>query len=469
VSLGRLMYPAGVLAILTGLCSVYMAMYWIPHYTREVEIILRDDIKRVAMARLRSRGMAEIRGFQGSRGRLFADYADPNTEPPVMDGVLAIIERIDRPTEVVTAQSVRLDFDRGRDRLILFLDDSWGSPQGRQIEASTMIVQIPLPPRISDKVKYKDVEALFALREEPIGDPGVQMGLQLVQNLYHRQRFMELLAERFATGPGPWTHTFRREDPLPAGKSAATTTPLTDTVGRRYRLTVPQREKAEGILQMQNPTLEIFRHGFENRPTEAPDYERYQARFAVIEPRLKFTGGTNDLRLEMRNCTSALQRQGDELREIPSIRQGSFSVDGLLMEPILETSETPDYAEVYRNLDRYTAHPDMADARGNVTQAINKLLRNIEAELHSRLAMGVCCLLFVFLGAGLGVLCRTGDYVLALCISSAPGAVTLGVIVMGRRVLVDLESPTIGIAVIWGGPVLLLIVAIFLFRHLMKR
>jgi lipopolysaccharide export LptBFGC system permease protein LptF len=466
IGVGTLMYPAFALAVITGLASSHMAMYMIPVYTREVELVLRDNIKRVAMSRLRSRGWAEIKGQGASSGRLFADEADPDRDPPVMWGVLFLIERSALDRQVVTAEEVSMDFEPDTDRLLLRLKGTWGTPQDRQLEAGEVTIQMSLPPRIGEKVKYKTLDELLVLQDAPVDDADVRGRLTDLAQLHQVWLFTELLKEKYGRPDRPRVHTFVR----PGGPADGSPDPAEGEPPVHYRLSAggPPRI-GNGVAILPEATLEVFREGFDADPSASPVYEFYRADNALLISDVVFASGRNGVRLLLQGCTLVRERgPGGGLREVPVIRKPELRVDGLEMPGKLYNPKALDHVKVLRDMQSW---PDelLPEKRADALKSVDDLHRKIQAELHSRFAMGVCCLLFVFLGAGLGVTARTGDYIVALAVSAAPGALTLGVVVMGRRILVDMANPAIGIATIWGGPALLLLANVLLFRQLLRR
>jgi lipopolysaccharide export LptBFGC system permease protein LptF len=469
ISVARLLHPAMALAVLTGLASLYMALYLIPFYTLQVEFIVRDNIKRVAMAKLRTRGMALIRGYGSSNGQLYADEADPNVDPPIMRGVLVLVSQQGKAREPMMADTVRIDFDPASSKLSMLLSDCWSTPQGRRVGAGDLLVEIPLPPRVTDRTKFRNFEELLALRVAPVESVEVRHELIGLKAQKHRIEVLERLTEWFARPEGPWRHDFVRD-----GSASLAADPgdvqcyrvVAGAIG--VPVPVDAKNTAAGGMLLAKVTVEVFQRRHSAEPPASPSYERYEADYAVVEPDIDFFNEKGFLRLRLSGVRSAAQKVGRIMAPIPEVRQREVTFDGLALEPAVPSLQSLNYAEIQRESERWT-DPTLQEPLKNLRTATKGLLREVDAELHSRFAMGACCLLFVFLGAGLGVLSRSGDYVVALAVSAIPGALTLGVVVLGRRVFLNMENPLVGAVIIWAGPALLLLGNLVLYRHLLRR
>lgn len=464
ISLGKLMYPALALAVLTGLTSVYMAMYWIPMYTREIEVVLRRDVTRVVMSRLRSRGVATIGGQGTQASRIVADWAIATGDRPLMRGVLALTDSSGRERQVITADSLEMIYDEDTGAMTLKLRGPWGTPQGRQFGADGMVMQTSLPPQFTEKVKYKNWDELQKLRDAPVDDVDVKGAIRGIMDLDYFRRFYELFQHLYNEPNSPRVFVFS------SNPSASSQPELAARL--RCRLASPGPTGSvpgTGWLNLPDPTIEVFSEGYEDSPASAPVYRYYKARVVQLEPEFNYGADRCSMRLRLMNVTEARERVVSAIQDSP-IRQIDQLIEGLEMIPKPPAYRTLDWGNVYRfELPKMPDTEAFNSARQRIDNGIRQVLLNIDAEIHSRIAMGACCLLFVFLGAGLGVLCRTGDYIVALAVSVAPGALTLGVIVLGRRVLINMENPVAGVLTIWGGPLLLLIANVVLFQRLLRR
>ena len=101
---------------------------------------------------------------------------------------------------------------------------------------------------------------------------------------------------------------------------------------------------------------------------------------------------------------------------------------------------------------------------------IQKTLAEIEAEIHSRLVFGIGCVSLIMIGIGLGIFLRDGHLLSAFGASSLPAAVLVVCIMMGKNITKNPDaSAGSGIVLMWGGLVVLSLLAIMLYHRLLKN
>jgi len=101
---------------------------------------------------------------------------------------------------------------------------------------------------------------------------------------------------------------------------------------------------------------------------------------------------------------------------------------------------------------------------------IQDTLAEIEAEIHSRLVFGIGCVSLIMIGIGLGIFLRDGHLLSAFGASSLPAAVLVVCIMMGKNITKNPDaSAGSGIVLMWSGLVLLSLLAIVIYRRLLKN
>jgi len=101
---------------------------------------------------------------------------------------------------------------------------------------------------------------------------------------------------------------------------------------------------------------------------------------------------------------------------------------------------------------------------------IQKTLAEIEAEIHSRLVFGIGCVSLIMIGIGLGILLRDGHLLSAFGASSLPAAVLVVCIMMGKNITKNSDAQAgSGIVLMWGGMLFLSLLAIVVYRKLLKN
>ncbi len=111
----------------------------------------------------------------------------------------------------------------------------------------------------------------------------------------------------------------------------------------------------------------------------------------------------------------------------------------------------------------------------NLQNAFKKKLQdtliNIKAEIHTRLALGVSCIPLILIGIALGVMFRGGHMLTAFGISSIPAVLLVVFLMMGKNVTKhkDLSAANFGLFLIWSGCFVLVLLALHLYRKLLKN
>jgi hypothetical protein len=116
------------------------------------------------------------------------------------------------------------------------------------------------------------------------------------------------------------------------------------------------------------------------------------------------------------------------------------------------------------------ASPKLTDLQENLQRRIRETLAEIEAETHSRLVFGVGCLSMILIGIGLGIIFKGGHLLTAFGASCIPAAVLVVGIMMGRNVAKNIGTHAgSGIVLMWAGFVFLCLLAVLIYRRLLKN
>lgn len=105
------------------------------------------------------------------------------------------------------------------------------------------------------------------------------------------------------------------------------------------------------------------------------------------------------------------------------------------------------------------------------------LINHIRSELHARLAFVISCLLLVLVGAALGMMFRSGNFLTAFAVSVIPAMLSVVLIVTGQHtaenvpqwIRADNNPLNAGITIIWAGNVVIAIAAVVLLWRLQRK
>ncbi|MBT3200331.1 MAG: LptF/LptG family permease [Phycisphaerales bacterium] len=135
--------------------------------------------------------------------------------------------------------------------------------------------------------------------------------------------------------------------------------------------------------------------------------------------------------------------------------------------------------EAYHNIDGLTGNEAIRKKLSTLkNKHVVRLIMDIEAEKHMRLAFGVSCLLMVMLGGVLGLIFKGGQFVSALFTSTVPAATVVITILMGKNLaqnpdVMRLDGPSgslsLGVIVIWGGIGLLTVATGLIYWRVSKK
>ena len=140
-----------------------------------------------------------------------------------------------------------------------------------------------------------------------------------------------------------------------------------------------------------------------------------------------------------------------------------------------------------RSLTEYSVNPNLPReqlAAMNLTQEQRKLIReltglanDIVTESNSRISFAISCLILTFVGAALGMMFRSGNFLSAFAISFVPALIAITLIMAGQRVGSTIpigypkgENPLqLGMTLIWSGNAANLLIAVGLWWRLQRQ
>jgi lipopolysaccharide export LptBFGC system permease protein LptF len=114
--------------------------------------------------------------------------------------------------------------------------------------------------------------------------------------------------------------------------------------------------------------------------------------------------------------------------------------------------------------------PILKNLQDKLQRKIQQTLADIRAELHSRLVFGIGCVSLMMIGIGLGIILKGGHLLSAFGASSVPAAVLIVCIMMGKNITKNPYTyASSGILLMWAALVLLSVLAVIMYRELLKN
>ena len=112
---------------------------------------------------------------------------------------------------------------------------------------------------------------------------------------------------------------------------------------------------------------------------------------------------------------------------------------------------------------------EMLEKRIGLRRAADKFRRKVAALIHFRLGFCTCALVTVLMGAALGVIFRGARLLAAIGLSVVPLASVALMMLMGRQLAQHAGTEAVGIAIIWGGLLLVAVADVCILRVGVRR
>ena len=239
--------------------------------------------------------------------------------------------------------------------------------------------------------------------------------------------------------------------------------------GDRYVLSAPIIREQGELLRLRSRgkrpvRVELFTGG----NTDGPPARTYLAESGLLKVRTSALAAEPTIDLELENV-EVIGRPGgpsggDRLIPIRQLRWPSplFADDTDQMPP----NRLRDLADD----DAFADSPQVTAVSGELKNRIDALRRRITAQRHERAASAVSCMLLLLLGAVLSIQLRGQTPLVVYFWSFLLAIVTIVIISSGQNVAGATGTPlALGMAVIWSGNALLLVVVLAVYRKMARH
>jgi len=452
ISLLTLLYPALVLALLVGMAAILLGFHIIPSFTEDFETLIRSDAKAIVFRNIEQKGNL---GDLLPDYRVYADYADPKKN--LLSGVAVLKLRHNEVEEITTARQVQINFQRQNpqsDQIALRLINARTVINNYSADIGDTTIYIPVPSLWQDEIKFKKLAQMKAIERDMTLFPPINKSLTDI-----RRQFM---AESFFQG---CDQQFRRQGFVDLHQSAGGYLRLFAAGCRRYLEKTSAadagRKTSSAVLTGAAQVLQ-FNRSEQLKPNKT--YRTDDARLSV-----RFQAATPVLILEMKNVRAAYANEENvtnhrryDLYDIvfPKnfITQGqALSLNDQVLRdlvPLPYDPPTPYLLSLYKTIQKQC----------------RELSAEIRAELHTRLAFGVSCIVLVLTGAALGIIFRSGHLLTAFGVSFIPATFCLITIFTGKHIAEQNPGDiTGGIVFLWSGIVTVAALNLVIYKLLLKR
>jgi len=454
----------------------YLNNWVIPRYYLVAERMLEQDMMRMIVSKVQQGTPLETRGFV-----LYADAADDSHEPPASDDPnfqprkLVLLEgvaygRVDTDDRLLTdgtaqrAEVVLFHDRKNRPfiRLRLFDFVMHDAESGEGSEAVISEFNVPPFPVVSvfrDRPRFLSWPELRRMREEPELFDKVYNRKQRLATVYAAQNALTTASERLTAGDIEHPGVFELQGPVK---------------GERFLLSAPRsirRQSRVALFGEQGRPIQL--HAV--NPQNLIQY-RIEAERGTIEADIDPNNLDVTVQLELENVTTYDLRSdiaNQRARRVDSkLRLTGVDVESLMALPLKELVDesTRDYGGRGKDVDDATGKLSVTRAADRLWDEVRDLFVRVTAKLHVRGASAFGCLLVTLLGAVLSLRMERSMPLVVFFWSFTLAAISLVVIHGGDHLAVSGKGMLLpGLAVIWAGDVLLLLIILAAYRKLARN
>jgi lipopolysaccharide export LptBFGC system permease protein LptF len=452
VSLLTLVYPGLVLAIIVAIANLILSFHVMPVFVHRAEKSLKADAKQILFRNVQRSGYYKLP--PDGRYRIYADVA--NLRNNTLSGVIIAEVKGYEIKKIITAERAEVNFDPherfNEVRITAYNTYQMGLEGESPFSAEWVPLTMPFPSLLGDDIKFKKIDELKKIRLDLMRfDPIAK----LARDTY-AQFTVELLAEDIA-------------EKISRGSSSLDAAEDTNSF---YKLHSGQE-------------LVEFTAG----QCSVREEEQVQLSGEVVV--IEYDAFSKKALRTLRCARASLHIEGDKFAPTltmdlysPTWRQADGSeglaqrviIRGLILpKAVTDKFVTTNVLETVSAASISSALQKGPSDRLNTLQnklqrKIQETLADIRAELHSRLVFGIGCVALMMIGIGLGIILKGGHLLSAFGASSAPAAVLIVCIMMGKNITKNpYTQVSSGIVLMWAAPVLLSVLAVIMYRKLLKN
>jgi lipopolysaccharide export LptBFGC system permease protein LptF len=472
VSLLTLVYPGLVLAIIVAIANLILSFHVMPVFVHLAEKSLKADAKQILFRNVQRSGYYKLP--PDGRYRIYADLANPQNN--TLSGVIVTEVKGNEIKKIITAERAEVNFDPherfNEVRITAYNTYQMGLEGESPFSAEWVPLTMPFPSLMGDDIKFKKIDELKKIRLDLMRfDPIAK----LARDTY-AQLTTELLAEDIA----------KKISIGPSSLEAAEDTNLSVVADLSSVAPAKEEAKTDSFYKLHSgQELVEFTAG----QCSVQDEEQVQLSGKVVV--IEYDASSKKVLRTLRCARASLHIEGDKFAPTltmdlysPTWRQADGKeglaqrviIRGLIVpKAVTDKFVTTDVLETVSPASINSALRKGPSARLKTLQdrlqrKIQGTRADIRAELHSRLVFGIGCVSLMMIGIGLGIILKGGHLLSAFGASSVPAAVLIVCIMMGKNITKNpYTQVSSGIVLMWAAPVLLSVLAVIMYRKLLKN
>jgi lipopolysaccharide export LptBFGC system permease protein LptF len=448
ISYWTLSAPAAVIGLLLALVTLVSLCFVVPYYTLQAERVVYSSLADVVVKSIQREHRLKLPGVivyaesaervplslgqEGEAVRLYSpmfciyragEWADEISGKTVRIQVPSEFYTASQATATIRQRTVGVEFSARLEGGASFRRDATGGNVGGVAVAH--LGPIPLPSPIRDNTKFMNIGQLQDYYQDPTRHRSIREEYANVTREEQVAEFFRQVTNRFRQA--------RR---------------VTFDCGDGESYAIEFERAVRNPVQAVNQLLWIS-------PTETRDIRL-----------LHYRDGELAETDEARNLALRAQVDSSEtrIRLAFDLDRSPQRVVSVAMTP--ELRSIADRGPAYYQQERSSHSP----GAGGLRQKLPAIRSAIHAEIHARASFAVSCFILVMMGAALGMMFRTGNFLTAFALSVIPAFMCIAIMVTGQHVAeADARNLRLGLALVWGGNALVGVLAAVLLGYLRRQ
>lgn len=433
INIHRLLAPAVLLSLFTGLFTFAFSNYIIPQFVRGLDEMVQQDIHKLLIQALSNKGYIRRGPYILYAGNAARVRPDAESKSLIVRQAAFLEVENENLSRCGTADEVHVNFTSH-------------AKTGRPVVEAQMF-----------EVRALDVyrNQFYELSEQPFDPMEITTGsiimrpkwLDLNQLLHYKDRPAELASAReklqnlrYRIAEAAYYREIYRQ--ITGPKQLVN---IGDK-NRNYEIRAQSVDWSEADYQLTFHNVTVVE--------TKPGYRRtYRAERMTLGVKRGFAGGPDSVHIVLeKNVRFSDEKEPEKTVE----RRRADLEDVILPAGFRESMERFTDADLVgtdllagRELPSLELGYKLDDARFRVIADLTKLHLEIIGIIHSRLAFSISVFVLLILAAALGIIFRGGQLLTAFVISFMPGLFVVVMNIMGRQLTENTGTHWIGITVIW--------------------
>jgi lipopolysaccharide export LptBFGC system permease protein LptF len=429
---------------MVSVANLVLSFYVAPAFVQRSEKSVKANAEQILFRNLQRKGYYTL---PRSTYKIYAEKADPVRK--LLEGVIIIDTKKNDVSRFITAGSAKVDIQTHSDfnQATITALDSYQVDDISPAYLGETTVSSQFESLLADSIKFQKLDRLKSIRADKMKFFPI------------RQRAGQAYSQLTAETIGQYLHEQFQSSDKPVQ--------LEDADGIRFYLLwaggcqlVEEKDYTFSLL----PPIRLT----EMDKIRNEVICRYESRQGVcrLDNNLPAAKLELDLESAVWDRGGGINSNGVPIRKILSNMLIPKPIQKkLAQKPVLQTLQQlgRDPALLSRPSDR------LRNYQRELTSRLSRVNNEIDAEVHSRLVLGLGCVSLILTGAALGIYLRGGHLLSAFGASAIPAGVLIVFIMAGRQITKNpATSAMIGVMVMWAGFIVLGILTLILYRRLLR-